>query len=94
MLLHADHICNSTKNVIIHAPETDVVIIAIIIFTEISSNLCILTGTKTNARIILVEKVKQSLILLHYHLQDKITFKITIKLLHIFWKWHSECILW
>ena len=35
MMLHAQHACHSTENIIIYAPETDVLIIAIAIFTEI-----------------------------------------------------------
>ena len=69
MLLHAHHICHSTENVIIHAPETDILVIAMAISAEISGNLCIRSGTKSNAHIISVEKVKQSM-MLPYDLQD------------------------
>ena len=63
MLVQAQHIYHSTKNVIIHAPDNDVLIIAIAISTKIPGNQFIRTGTKSNARIISVEKVKQSSIL-------------------------------
>ena len=67
MLLHAQHICHSTENVTILAPETDVLVIAMAISTKISGNLYI--RNKSNACIISVEKVKQSL-MLRYDLQD------------------------
>ena len=35
MLLHAQHVCYSTENVIIHTPDTDILIIVIAISTEI-----------------------------------------------------------
>ena len=49
--------------------NTDVLIIAIVISSEIPSNLFIRFGTKNDARIISVEKVKQSL-MLRYDFQD------------------------
>ena len=67
MLLHAQHICHSTENVTILAPETDVLVIAMAISTKISGNLYI--RNKSNACIISAEKVKQSL-MLRYDLQD------------------------
>ena len=45
MLLHTQHICGSTKNVIIHASEADALIIASS-STKFSGNLCILNATK------------------------------------------------
>ena len=53
---YIQHMCHSTENVIIHAPETDVIIIAISISTEISGNLCRRTDTKSNACIVSIEK--------------------------------------
>ena len=49
--------------------NTDVLIIAIVISSEIPSNLFIRFGTKNDAGIISVEKVKQSL-MLRYDFQD------------------------
>ena len=86
------YICHLTENVIIHAPETDVIIIAISISTEISGNLCSRTDTKSNARIISVEK-KHSL-MLHYDLKDT---KLLLKSLLSFYAFtgcDTECILW
>ena len=62
-LLYAQHICHSTENVIIHAPETDVLIITITIPIKISGNLCIYTGTKSNTRTISIENRKSKTIL-------------------------------
>ena len=49
--------------------NTDVLIIAIVISSEIPSNLFIRFGTKNDTRIIFLEKVKQSL-MLRYDFQD------------------------
>ena len=69
MLLHAHNICHSTENVIIHTPDTDVLLIAIAASIQIPGKLFIRTGTKSKARIISIEKVKQSL-MLRCDLQD------------------------
>ena len=66
ILLHADHICQSTKNVVIDTPDTDVLLIAIAASGQITGSLFIHTGTKNKARIISIDKVKQSLILCYY----------------------------
>ena len=58
MLLHAQNIYHSTEIDIIHTLDTDVLIIAIGISTDIPRNLFIRTRTKSNAPIISVEKVK------------------------------------
>ena len=68
-MLRAHHVYYSTDNVIIPTPDTDVLIIAIAISTEIPGNLFIRFGTKSNAHIKSVKKVKQSLMLC-YELQD------------------------
>ena len=69
MLLHAHHICHSAEKVIIHTPDTDVLLIAIAASIQIPDKLFIRTGTKSKARIISIEKVKQSL-MLRCDLQD------------------------
>ena len=62
MLLHAQHICQTTENVVIYAPDTDVLVIVIAVSAQVPSNLFIRTGTKNNARIISIEKLKQSMV--------------------------------
>lgn len=69
MLLHAQHVCHSTENVISHKPDTVFLIIAIVTSSEIPGNLFFRSGTENNARITSVEKVKQSL-MIRYDLQD------------------------
>ena len=69
ILLLANHICQSTENVVIHTPDTDVLLIAIAASGQIPGSLFIRTGTKNKARIISINKVKQSLIL-RYDLQN------------------------
>ena len=63
ILLHANHICQSTENVVIYTPDTDVLLIAIAASGQIPGSLFIRTGTKYKACIISIYKVKQSLIL-------------------------------
>ena len=67
ILLHANHICQSTENVVIHTPDTDVLLIAITASDQIPGSLFIRTGTKNKVRIITIDKVKQ-LLILHYDL--------------------------
>ena len=57
ILLHANHLCQSTENVVIHTPDTDVLLIAITASGQISGSLFIRTGTKNKARIIPIDKV-------------------------------------
>ena len=69
ILLHVNRICQSTENVVIHTPDTDVLLIAIAASGQIPGSLFIRTGTKNKARIISINKVKQSLIIC-YDLQN------------------------
>ena len=61
ILLHANHICQSTENVVIYTPDTDVLLIAIAASGQIPGSLFTRTGAKNKARIISINKVKQSL---------------------------------
>ena len=61
MLLHAKHLSETYARVVIHTPDTDVLLIAISVSSDIPASLFILTGTKTNVRIISIDKVKRSL---------------------------------
>ena len=69
ILLHANHICQSTENVVFHTPDTDVLLIALPASAQIPDSLFIRTGTKNKVPIISIDKVKQSLIL-RYNLQN------------------------
>ena len=91
ILQHVQHICHLTENVTIHAPETDVLIITIVVSTAILGNVCIHTSTKSNARI--HRQSKTFLGGLLRLTRQRITFEITVKLLCIYWMWHCECIL-
>ena len=62
MILHVKHISLSVPNVIIRTPGTDVFVIALAASTELPTNLFIPTVSKGQARIISIEKVKQSLL--------------------------------
>ena len=64
ILLHANHICQSTEN-IIHILDTDVLLIAITASGQIPGSLFIRTGTQNKACIISIVKVNQ-LLILHY----------------------------
>ena len=61
MLLHAKDVGESFPNVIIHTPDTDVLVIALAASTEFSTSLYIRTGTKGRLRIISIQKIKSSL---------------------------------
>ena len=80
MLLHAHHASQSTENIVIHTPDTDVLLIAIAASSQISGNIFIRTGTKNKVRIISIEKVKNTLIL-RYDLQPTITELLSKSLL-------------
>ena len=75
IILHAQHVCHTTENVIIHMTDTDVLIIAIAESTEFPGNLFIRSGTKNNTPIISVEKVKESLMLCYDLHNSKILSK-------------------
>jgi hypothetical protein len=62
MMLHAIHGTNQLiHNIVIHTPDTDVVIIAMAVSETVSSSLYIKTGTKNRTRIISLNDVKSSL---------------------------------
>ena len=62
MILHVKHIIPSIPNVVIHTLGWDVFVIALAASTELPTNLFIPTVSKGQARIISIEKVKQSLL--------------------------------
>ena len=64
MMLHAIHTTNQLiHNIVIHTPDTDVVVVALSVSETVSSSLCIKTGTKNRTRIISIclNDVKSSL---------------------------------
>ena len=75
MLLHAQHVCHTTENVMIHMADTDVLIITIAVSTEFLGNLFIRSGTKNNTAVISVEKIKESLMLCYDLHNSKILSK-------------------
>lgn len=83
MLLHAKHMSPSVRNVLIHTPDTDVLVIAIDASTQIDSDLFVRTGIKSNARIISINKVKQSLKIM-YDLEDINSASKALTSLHAF----------
>ena len=60
MLLHAHYASQSTENIVIHTLDTDVMLIAIAVSSQISGNIFIHTGTKDKVRIISIEKDKNT----------------------------------
>ena len=58
ILLYANHISQSTENVVVYTPDTDVLLIAIAASGQIPGSLFIRTGTKYKACIISIYKVK------------------------------------
>ena len=70
MLLHAKDISNSDfSNIVIHTPDTDVFLISLGVSGQIRSNLFIRSGTKNNARIISIEKVR-ALLAMRFEVYD------------------------
>ena len=62
MMLHAIHATNQLiHNIMIHTPDTDVVVIALSVSETVSSSLYIKTCTKNRTRIISLNDVKSSL---------------------------------
>ena len=61
MLLHAKHVSNNYKSIVIVTEDTDVFIICVAIFRQISSNMYIQCGTKNRFRHIDISKIGQSL---------------------------------
>ena len=62
MMLHVIHATNQLiSNIVIHTPDTDVVVIALSVSETVSSSLYIKTGTKNRTRIINLNDVKSSL---------------------------------
>ena len=61
MMLHAIHATNQLiHNIVIHTPNTDVVVTALSVSETVSSSLHIKTGTKNRTRIISLNDVKSS----------------------------------
>ena len=83
MLLHAQHICQTTENVVIHTPGTDVLVIVIAVSAEIPGNLFNRIGTKNNEGIISIEKLKQSIVV-HNDFQDTELLSKSLLSLHAF----------
>ena len=77
ILMYANHIYQSTENVVIHTLDADVLLIAIAASGQIPGSLLIRTGTKNKVRIISIDKVKQSLILLYD--QQNIDIQLLLK---------------
>ena len=66
MMLHVVHATNQLiHNIVIHTPDTDVVVIALSVSETVSSSLYIKTGTKNRTRIINLNDVKSSLATRH-----------------------------
>ena len=90
MLLNAAHATKSAENIIIHTPDTDVLLIAIAISAQISGNLFIRTGTKNKVRFISIEKFRNASSL-RYDLPTTITelLQINANLFHAFTDWDT-----
>jgi len=62
MLLHANHASNHRfSEVVIHTPDTDVIVIAVALANTISSDMFIKAGVKDKARIISINRIIQKL---------------------------------
>ena len=62
MLLHAQHICQTTENIVIYAPDTDVLVIAIAVSAQVPDNCLLELVRRTMQGSYLIEKLKQSMV--------------------------------
>ena len=61
LIFHAKHISQTYKKIIIHTPDTDVLLIALGLANKINCTLLMKTGVKNKARIISLEGIMESL---------------------------------
>ena len=90
MLLHAKHASQTINNVIIHTPDTDVLLITLAASTELRRFTR--TGIKVKSRLISMNKIKSSLGSL-YDLDD-INSEGNCGITCICWLWYGEFSLW
>ena len=57
MILHAKHANDRYKDIVIHIPDTGVVVLDIAFSKDIDSNISVNTGVKNKARIISIERI-------------------------------------
>ena len=61
LVFHTKQISNSFGKIVIHTPDTDVLLIALGLASEISAELFMKTGVKSKTRIVRLEGIKDSL---------------------------------
>ena len=62
IILHAKYADDYYRHIVIHTPDTDVVVFAIAFSKDIHSNILVKTGVKNKARIISIERIIDKLI--------------------------------
>ena len=62
MILHAKHANDHYKDIVIHTPDTGVVVLDIAFSKDIDSNISVNTGVKNKARIISIERIIDKLV--------------------------------
>ena len=62
MILHTNHASDPYRDIAIHTPDTDVVVLAIAFSKDIDSNILVKTGVKNKARIISIERIIDKLV--------------------------------
>ena len=62
MILHAKHASDSYRDIVIHTPGTDFIVLAIAFSKDIDSNILVKTGVKNKARIISIERIIDKLV--------------------------------
>ena len=62
MILHAKHANDRYKDIVIHIPDTGVVVLDIAFSKDIDSNISVNTGVKNKARIISIERIIDKLV--------------------------------
>ena len=62
MILHAKHASHYYRDIVIHIPDTDIIVLAIAFSKDIDSNILVKTGVKNKARIISIEIIIDKLV--------------------------------
>ena len=93
MILHAKHATDRCRDIVIHTPDTDLVVLAIAFSKDIDSNILVKTGVKNNARIISIERIRGKLVK-HFSLKNISSATDAIIGLHAFAGCDTVSALW
>lgn len=90
LLLHAKKIRSSYSRIVIHTPDTDVLLIALAVSSQINGELMIKTRTQNKARIISLSSIRETL-KVKYELNDMDKVASAVLGLHGFTSCDTVC---